>query len=66
MAAVPFETRGLTADTSAQLAAKITRQIRAGDVVMVKGSLGMDMAKIIDALKNMGDAESQQNAEGKF
>lgn len=64
MADVPFEPRGLTAGTSAELAAQIGRQIRAGDVVMVKGSLGMEMAKIIDALTKLGDAESQQNAEG--
>jgi UDP-N-acetylmuramoyl-tripeptide--D-alanyl-D-alanine ligase len=64
MAEVPFETRGLTADTSEALAAQIGRQIRAGDVVMVKGSLGMAMAKIIDVLTNLGDAESQQNSEG--
>ena len=66
MAAVPFETRGLTVATSEVLAAQIGRQIRAGDVVMVKGSLGMAMAKIIDALTNLSDAESQQNPEGKF
>ena len=66
MAAVPFGNRGLRADTSTELAAQIGRQIRAGDVVMVKGSLGMKMAKIIDALVNLSDAESQQKPEGKF
>ncbi len=64
MADVPFETRGLTADTSEALASQIGRQIRAGDVVMVKGSLGMAMAKIIDALTNLSDAESQPKSEG--
>ncbi len=66
MAAVPFENRGLAVDTSAALASQIGRQIRAGDVVMVKGSLGMAMAKIIDALTNLSDAESLQNPEGKL
>ncbi len=65
MADVPFDTRGLTTSTSAALARQIGRHIRAGDVVMVKGSLGMDMAKIIDALQKLGEAESQQNAKGK-
>jgi len=65
MAEVPFENRGLTADSAEVLAAQIGRQIRAGDVVMVKGSLGMKMAKIIDALANLSDAKSQQNPEGK-
>lgn len=66
MAAVPFGNRGLRAETSSELAAQIGRQIQAGDVVMVKGSLGMKMAKIIDALMNLSDAESQQKPEGKF
>lgn len=66
MAGVPFENRGLTAETSADLAAGIGRQIRAGDVVMVKGSLGMDMAKIIDALKNLGDAGRKHDREGNL
>ncbi|HIP22919.1 MAG TPA: UDP-N-acetylmuramoyl-tripeptide--D-alanyl-D-alanine ligase [Rhodobacteraceae bacterium] len=66
MATVPFENRGLTVDTSTELAAQIGRQIRPGDVVMVKGSLGMAMAKIIDALVKLSDAESQQISEGKL
>ena len=66
MAKVAFDNRGLTAETSEVLAAQIGRQIRAGDVVMVKGSLGMVMAKIIDALVKLSDAESQQNPEGKL
>jgi len=66
MAEVPFENRGLMADSSEALAAHITRQIRAGDVVMVKGSLGMAMAKIIDALVNIGDAGGLQKPKGKF
>jgi len=33
---------------------------------MVKGSLGMAMAKIIDALVKLSDAESQQISEGKL
>jgi UDP-N-acetylmuramoyl-tripeptide--D-alanyl-D-alanine ligase len=64
MAEVPFARRGLTADSAEALARQIGRQIKAGDVVMVKGSLGMKMAKIIDALVKLGDAESQQKSEG--
>lgn len=63
MAGVPFENRRISTQSSAEMAARIGRQIKAGDVVMVKGSLGMDMAKIIDALKNLGDAEAKKNSE---
>ena len=62
MAEVPFESRGLTAVDSAGLAHRIARQILPGDVVMVKGSLGMNMALVIDALTKMGDAK--ENPEG--
>ncbi len=57
MAAVTFENRGITALSADRLAAEIGRQVRAGDVVMVKGSLGMKMALVIDALQKLGDAE---------
>lgn len=63
MAGVPFENRGLSAETSVELAQRIGRQVRAGDVVMVKGSLGMDMAKIIDALQKLSDAGSAAHSE---
>ncbi len=57
MAAVEFAHRGITAEDAASLAGQIGRRIRAGDVVMVKGSLGMKMALVIDALLKLGDAE---------
>jgi len=64
MAVVPFETRSITAFDSAELAHRIGRQVRAGDVVMVKGSLGMKMALVIDALKKLGDAGAAEKSEG--
>ena len=57
MADVPFENRGLSTARSAEMAAGIGRHIQAGDVVMVKGSLGMKMALVVDALLKLGDAE---------
>ncbi len=64
MANVPFENRGLTAADAAELAAEVGRQVRAGDVIMVKGSLGMKRAIVVDALKNLGDAGSQVESGG--
>ena len=57
MADVPFENRGLNTARAAEMAAGIGRHIQAGDVVMVKGSLGMKMALVVDALMKLGDAE---------
>lgn len=59
MADVPFENLGLVEARAADMAAKIGREIRAGDVVMVKGSLGMKMALVIDALAKLGDAGAE-------
>lgn len=49
--AIPIENRGAYATDSEGLIADVLSDLRAGDVVMVKGSLGSRMAKIIDALK---------------
>ncbi len=49
--ALPSGRRGGYADTSAQLESQVTRAIRAGDTVMVKGSLGSNMKLIVAALQ---------------
>jgi len=48
--ALPAEMRGVHAETSEALAKILVEQIRPGDVVTVKGSLGSRMAKVVDAL----------------
>ena len=53
-AALPPAKRGVWAEDSAKLAAQVRRLVDAGDVVMVKGSLGARMARLIEALKAMG------------
>lgn len=51
-AVIPPECRGAYAGTSPELAPELVNRLRAGDVVLVKGSLGSRMAVIVDALKN--------------
>jgi UDP-N-acetylmuramoyl-tripeptide--D-alanyl-D-alanine ligase len=51
-AIIPSAQRGAYAATSAELAPELVSRLRAGDVVLVKGSLGSRMAVIIEALKN--------------
>jgi UDP-N-acetylmuramoyl-tripeptide--D-alanyl-D-alanine ligase len=48
---LPGERRGAYGDTSLDIASAVRESIRAGDVVLVKGSFGSKMSVIIDALK---------------
>src|SRR6185369_5626991 len=49
-AALPKELRGAHAADSATLLPDVVKAVRAGDVIMVKGSLGSRMAPIVQAL----------------
>jgi len=53
-AALPDRVRGAYAETSTALAQRIAGEVGAGDVVMVKGSLGSRMAAVVEALKAHG------------
>jgi UDP-N-acetylmuramoyl-tripeptide--D-alanyl-D-alanine ligase len=50
--ALPSERRGGYADTAAALEGDILASLRAGDAVMVKGSLGSRMGPLVKALKH--------------
>ncbi|MGD9863204.1 MAG: UDP-N-acetylmuramoyl-tripeptide--D-alanyl-D-alanine ligase [Pseudodonghicola sp.] len=52
--ALPEEKRGLHRDTSAELAAELPDLVQPGDVVLAKGSLSMALAKLVDALRGIG------------
>jgi UDP-N-acetylmuramyl pentapeptide synthase len=49
--ALPHARRGAYADSSANLESGLLDAIQPGDVVMVKGSLGSKMGRIVTALK---------------
>ena len=55
--ALPAERRGAWAPTSAGIVAAVTEVARAGDVIMVKGSLGSRMAPIVEALIAKGEQD---------
>jgi UDP-N-acetylmuramoyl-tripeptide--D-alanyl-D-alanine ligase len=50
--ALPASRRCAWGETSAAIASRVVREARAGDVILVKGSLGSRMAVILDALKS--------------
>ncbi len=49
--ALPGERRGVWTPTSAELIPHVLKDIRAGDVIMVKGSNGSRLAPVVDAIK---------------
>jgi UDP-N-acetylmuramoyl-tripeptide--D-alanyl-D-alanine ligase len=53
--ALPSERRGAYAETAAALEPKVVAAVRAGDAVMVKGSLGSRMGPIVKALERRYD-----------
>ncbi|MFC3615222.1 UDP-N-acetylmuramoyl-tripeptide--D-alanyl-D-alanine ligase [Lutimaribacter marinistellae] len=53
-AALARDRRGEWTETSAEMAARLEDLIEPGDIVLVKGSLSMDLARVVDALRKMG------------
>ncbi len=62
-AALPESRRGAHVEKSDELPALLVQAIRAGDVVLVKGSLGSRMGPVVDALLGR-DADGKQAANG--
>ncbi len=59
-AQLPVPIRGAYAQSSADIAALVAADVRPGDVVMVKGSLGSRMAAVVDALKARAIADTAE------
>jgi len=59
---LPAAMRGRHAPDSAALAPMVAEAVRAGDVVMVKGSAGSRMARVVDALKALDVEEAEEPA----
>jgi len=52
--ALDEDKRGLWRETAAELAAEVHNLLDAGDVVLVKGSLGSGLRLVVDAIRNLG------------
>lgn len=60
-AALPMKKRGEWAETAAELLPRAGGLVDAGDVVLVKGSKGIKVSLIVDALRKLGQASPQQD-----
>lgn len=61
--ALPNDKRGQWVETSIELAPQMKTLLDAGDVVLVKGSLGAKMAVIVDAIQNLGHSGRYKSEE---
>ena len=52
--ALPAEKQGQHTDTSEAMAPHLRALVKAGDTILVKGSLSMDMARIVSGIKDLG------------
>jgi UDP-N-acetylmuramoyl-tripeptide--D-alanyl-D-alanine ligase len=55
--ALPLHQRGFGAETVEDVLPELRRDLDAGDVVLVKGSLSMKLGLIVDAIRKMGHPE---------
>jgi UDP-N-acetylmuramoyl-tripeptide--D-alanyl-D-alanine ligase len=55
-AALPGAIRGCHTDTAEEMAAGLPQSLRAGDVLLIKGSKGIKVSRVVDALRKLGQA----------
>ena len=53
---LPRERRGLWTEDSAGMAEHVRGLLDAGDIVLVKGSLGIRLARVVDAIRKLGQS----------
>lgn len=61
---LPDRQRGEWFDTAEAMASRVRRLLDAGDIAMVKGSLGARTGCVVEAIKRMGEAQPPELLEG--
>jgi UDP-N-acetylmuramoyl-tripeptide--D-alanyl-D-alanine ligase len=54
--ALPGRVRGRHAETAEEMAAALPQKLRRGDVLLIKGSKGIKVSRVVDALRKLGQA----------
>ncbi len=62
--ALPQRRRGLWVETAAELVPQVRGLVDAGDIVLVKGSKGIKVSAVVDALRKLGQATAH-GSEGE-
>ena len=62
--ALPGPQRGEWFPDAEAMAARARRLVDAGDIAMVKGSLGSRVGQVVEAIKAMGEARPAEAPEG--
>ena len=63
--ALPAAKRGHWSEDSAAMAGRVHELVAPGDIVLVKGSLGTRMARVVDGLVKLGQAAPDTKNEGQ-
>ena len=58
--ALPGRVRGRHAETAEEMAANLPQRLRTGDVLLIKGSKGIKVSRVVDALRKLGQAAVDQ------
>ena len=61
--ALQQQQQGHWAETSDAMADRVSKDLDAGDIVLVKGSLSMRMARVVDAISKMGQSAQTQGTK---
>ena len=62
-AALPADRQGGWSETPAELSARAHRIVDAGDIVLVKGSLGSRVRSVVDGLRKLGEGHAGDDGE---